>query len=118
MTERYDGETAAHYAAYRPPLHERILEGLVESDEEFSSGLDLGCGTGCSSVALRKYCERVCGVEVSREMLELARAHEGITYHVGSAGDLERLPGNPFDVVSFAGSMFYTKSPALRKSLQ
>jgi len=49
MAERYDDTSAGHDAAYRPPLHRLILECLIREEESFRVGLDIGCGTGCST---------------------------------------------------------------------
>jgi hypothetical protein len=46
FTKQYDSAVAAHYAAFRPPLHRPILERLIRPGETFSVGLDVGCGSG------------------------------------------------------------------------
>jgi SAM-dependent methyltransferase len=117
MAERYDDISARHYAAYRPPLHGLILKRLVPAERSFRVGLDIGCGTGCSAIALARHCDRVIGLEPSQEMLARARSHPGVTYLHGSAFKLPRLPLGPVDVVSFAGSLFYTKTDVLRHDL-
>lgn len=117
MTERYDSVTAKHYAAYRPPLHRLILERVIGSSESFASGLDFGCGTGYSAVALAKYSDHVCGVDLNQEMLSLAEPHPKITYTLGTVGSFGDFPDRPYDIVTFAGSLFYTKSEELRTAL-
>lgn len=117
MGERYDTTAAGHYAAYRPPLHPVILERLVGSSEAFGSGLDVGCGTGISSVALARHCRSVTGIDPSTPMLERALAHPRVSYRTGTGSAPGHLPGSPFDVVAFAGSLSYTKSEALRRGL-
>ena len=117
MSERYDSATAKHYAAYRPPLHRLILERVIGSSESFRSGLDFGCGAGDSALALAAFCDRVCGLDVSPEMLDCAVPHPKITYTQGSAESLGGLPNRPFDIVTFAGSLYYAKSDVLRRAL-
>ena len=117
MTERYDSSAARHYAAYRPPLHGLILERLLQAGERFPAGLDVGCGTGYSAVALCRYCDRVIGIDASKAMLDAAQAHPKVTYLPGSLDAPSGLPLPPCDIVSFAGSLFYMKSPALRAAL-
>ena len=117
MNERYDSTAARHYAAYRPPLHRLILERAIRPNESYQVGLDVGCGTGYSAVALTKYCDRVFGLDSSRSMLDAAQRHPRITYVHGSGDALSQLPVQVFDVVTFAGSMFYAKTDALRKEL-
>lgn len=117
MTERYDRAAASHYAAFRPPLHGLILERMVRPGERFRVGLDAGCGTGCSAIALTRCCDRVLGIEPSRSMLEAARSHPGVTYFHGRADALSQLPFQEFDVVTFAGSMSYARTEQLRREL-
>ena len=106
MSARYDDVAAAHYAAYRPPLHDLILRRALGADASFPTGVDVGCGTGRSTVALAARCGRVYGVDPSPAMLAAATAHEGVTYLAGRA---ERLPlaDGLADVVTFAGSLSY-----------
>ena len=117
MTERYDTETAKHYAAYRPPLHRLILERAIQSTKSYQSGLDVGCGTGISAEALAEVCDQVCGIDASQQMLDLAKPHPKVTYVLNAARSFEGLPGAPFEIVTFAGSLFYTKSGELRTVL-
>ncbi len=116
-SERYDDISAKHYAAFRPPLHSLILNRLLGSDETFEMGLDIGCGTGYSALALTKYCERVIGLDSSPSMLADAKSHNQITYVCGQGDDFQQLPAQRFDVVTFAGSLYYTKTERLRKEL-
>ena len=118
MSERYDATAAAHYAAFRPPLHAPILARLIRPGESFRDALDVGCGTGRSTVALVPYCERIVGLDASREMLTLAPPHPKVTYvHAWLDAD-PALPVDRFDLVTFAGSLFYAKSPALSRALE
>ncbi len=117
MPERYDTITARHYAAYRPPLHEAILERLADPSERFASGLDFGCGAGQSTIALAQYCDRICGVDLNTTMLDQAKPHPNVTYKRATVETLDQCPGQPYDVVTFAGSLFYAKSDELRTAL-
>lgn len=108
----YDSITALHYAAYRPALHGPILAACLEEGSAFERGLDVGCGTGQSAIALAAYCERVIGVEPSAAMLGNALPHPKLTYlpHNGQDFDFE---ANTFDLIAFAGSLYYAKSQTL-----
>jgi ubiquinone/menaquinone biosynthesis C-methylase UbiE len=117
MTERYDSTAARHYAAFRPSLHRPILERLIAPGEVFPVGLDVGCGTGYSAVALAQFCDRVYGVDPSGSMLAEAQRHPKISYMQGSGESLDRLPVRTFNVVTFAGSLFYAKTYNLRRQL-
>lgn len=117
MTDRYDSTAARHYAAFRPPLHRLILERVFRPNESFQVGLDVGCGTGYSALALTRYCDRVFGLDPSRAMLGLAQTHPKIIYAQGSGDALGQLQAQAFGVVTFAGSLFYAKTDRLRSEL-
>ena len=117
MSETYASKVAAHYAAYRPPLHAKVLGQALHGSESFGDGLDVGCGTGYSALALAKYCLRVNGIDPSPSMLSHAMANERITYLEGS-GERMPVPDSSADIVTFAGSLFYAKSQKLVAELR
>ena len=117
MSELYNQTFADHYSAYRPPLHQIILELILSGNDTFQNGLDIGCGTGYSAVALTKYCSHVYGIDPSESMLKQAALNEKITYVKGT-GDSLFLQDDTIDIVTFAGSLFYAKSPELIQELK
>ena len=117
MTHRYSDQIAKHYAAFRPELHGLILRRLIRSDEHFQIGLDIGCGTGYSAIALAQHCDRVIGLEPSQPMLDKATVHPKISYVHGSGDDLRVVTEDLLDVIAFAGSLFYTKTDRLKSEL-
>ncbi len=104
----YHSEIAVHYAAYRPPLHSDILSRVIQS-QRFTKGLDIGSGTGHSTLALANFCEETHGLEPSRDMLKLAISNVGVQYHIFDTTYIP-FPNDTFDVITFAGSLFYCKS--------
>ena len=102
----YSNDIASHYAAYRPPIHQLILNENFEGSN-FDRGLDIGCGTGISTVALSRFCTEVQGIDPSRDMLERAEETESIHYSLFD-GEKIPFPDDEFDVITFAGSLFYT----------
>ena len=73
------GRVAAGYASARPFLHPEVfaqVRTLVGLPSRLSWALDVGCGTGMSTVALLGLSEHVVGVDASVEMLSLARKAE------------------------------------------
>ena len=112
MSLEYDNITAYHYAAFRPLLHAQILREVLSSKNKVELGLDVGCGTGQSSIALTNFCKKVIGIEPSREMLDKVIVHSSVTY---AYYDCEHIAyeDNLFDVITFAGSLFYGKSQQL-----
>ncbi|MCG8651058.1 MAG: class I SAM-dependent methyltransferase [Pirellulales bacterium] len=116
MAEQYDETVAAHYAAYRPPLHQCILERALIDVGNRSDAVDVGCGTGVSSVALARFCEHVYAIDPSPAMLKAATPHDSITYLRG-AGDNLPLPDDSIELATFAGSLFYANSDATTREL-
>ncbi|MGB5647001.1 class I SAM-dependent methyltransferase [Muriicola sp.] len=112
MLKEYDQITAFHYAAYRPLLHSKILNEYFDENGKQNIGLDIGCGTGHSSVALAKYCHKVFGIDPSAEMLQKALLHPGVEY---APYDLKNLDfaNDQFGIITFAGSLYYAKSQQL-----
>jgi len=117
MTERYDEIAATHYAAYRPPLHKIILNRVLSENDLFATGVDVGCGTGYSAIALADHCTRVYGIDPSPSMLTRATPHERVVY-LGGAAEHIPLPDGSVDIVTFAGSLFYADSDESREELR
>src|SRR5512135_3338708 len=88
---------AAGYESARPYLHPELLvrvRELVHSAGRFRRALDVGCGTGLSSVALHDMADEVVGVDVSLDMLRRARRAAGVRYVAAAAEDLPLRDGS------------------------
>lgn len=75
----------------------RTLEAdLGWTAEGAGLALDVGCGAGRVTGAIADRTEEVAAVDVSRRMLDVARARAGdqpdVAWHVGEAGDLAVVP--------------------------
>ncbi|CAH0533150.1 2-methoxy-6-polyprenyl-1,4-benzoquinol methylase, mitochondrial [Vibrio stylophorae] len=112
MSEEYNDVISRHYAAYRPPLHQLILAKALASMPAVTLGLDIGCGTGVSSRALQPYYRKIIAIDPSEAMIAKAHGDSNIEYRVGCGEQID-LPEQSVDLVTFAGSLFYAKSPAL-----
>ena len=101
------GRVAAGYASARPFLHPEVfaqVRTLVGLPSRLSWALDVGCGTGMSTVALLGLSEHVVGVDASVEMLSLARKADGLHYLASSAEALPFRSGR-FDLIAACGSI-------------
>ena len=49
------------------------LKAVIGKPPKFGSVLDLGCGTGLAGAAIRPYCDRLVGMDISPAMIEQAR---------------------------------------------
>src|SRR5512135_2775248 len=117
MTERYDERAASHYAAYRPPLHRMILRRVLSESAHFRAGLDVGCGTGYSALALADACDRVYGIDPSASMLARATADQKVAY-LRATADRIPLRNASIDIITFAGSLFYADADATRAEIR
>jgi SAM-dependent methyltransferase len=95
------------YASARPFLHPEAFErvrALLGMEAPVSRALDVGCGTGMSSVALLALARAVVGVDGSLPMLRHARHARGLRYTASTA---EELPfrSRAFDLVTACGSI-------------
>lgn len=114
--DEYDKITAYHYSAYRPPLHTLILRNYLRK-RRFKNGLDIGCGTGLSSVALKHFCKTTVGIDPSTSMLSKTIPTTGISYEHFDGEHLNFNPGI-FDIITLAGSWWYGKSQILLDEIQ
>ncbi len=112
----YSEQIAYHYATYRPPLHQLILDEAL-SNRQFTTGLDIGCGTGYSAIALLSHCQQVQAVDNSQPMLDRAVQDPCITYHLGRAEELP-VADRSVDVVTFAGVLSYLNAPTVTAELK
>jgi SAM-dependent methyltransferase len=95
---------AERYARGRLYFHPLIVERVkrfLSITEPLSSALDVGCGTGLSSNALREIALSVTAVDASAEMVALAPRVKGIRFVVARAEDLPFGEGE-FDLVTLS----------------
>jgi SAM-dependent methyltransferase len=86
-------EAAARYATARPYFHAEAAERVrsFAGVERFALAMDVGCGSGQSSVALAAVAEQVIAIDASAEMLRHATLLPNISYHVGFAEQLDAV---------------------------
>lgn len=97
-------DTPSDYHDYRPYYHETPFALLSKhaQGEKFKYGLDVACGTGHSSEALLKVCERITGLDASIPMIEEARLrYPGMDFREGQAETLN-FPARTFDLVNIS----------------
>jgi SAM-dependent methyltransferase len=104
---------AGGYASARPYLHPEVfarVREVVEPTGRFRRALDVGCGTGLSSLALLDLAEEVVGIDAALDMLRHARRADGIRYVASGAEALPFREGR-FDLVLACGSMDWVDRP-------
>lgn len=103
-----DTERAKRYALARPSFHSQAIASYLNSEPRiaFEHILDVGCGTGQSSIALTKWGKRVDAVDSSKAMLEFAKKEKNLTYHLSKAEKLP-FPNKTFDLIFAASSLHW-----------
>lgn len=97
----YNDNLAYHYKSFRPPLHQILLKRSLK-DQKFESALDIGCGTGNSTLELVKYCESVTGYDPNTAMIQRCEHNP----KVGFTEKLSDLKEN-YNLLVFFGSLHY-----------
>jgi ubiquinone/menaquinone biosynthesis C-methylase UbiE len=102
---------AVRYASARPDLHHHVTPILRKRVPPSRRALDLGCGTGLSTAALRGFANTVVGVDVSGDMLATRTDHTAL--YVRAAA--ERLPfgDGSFDLVTIASAIHWFDPEAI-----
>jgi ubiquinone/menaquinone biosynthesis C-methylase UbiE len=83
---------AKRYVQSRPYFHPIVIQHIKDTlglDRLFHRALDVGCGTGQSSVALTEIAHHVVGTDISPAMLAEAQPKDRVCYATAAA---ERLP--------------------------
>jgi len=98
---------AVGYGSARPFLHREVFARVrdrIGATSPLRRALDVGCGTGMSSIALGDLAQEVVGVDASVDMLRHARQGSGLRYAAALAEALPFRDGS-FDLVAACGSI-------------
>lgn len=107
----FDSKRIALGYAKRPWLHKSVIEQLLrdcslDSSYKFKNGLDVGCGAGLSTKALRLVCDKVTGTDIADSMVEVCRDLYGkdtsYSFYVAKAEETI-VPDTKYDIVTAAG---------------
>lgn len=98
-------DIADGYAKHRPPVHAEILRRAIVAP--VGCALDVGCGSGISTLALKEFAQERIGIEPAAAMVDAARAVDpGARFLVGPAESIP-LPDASLDLITAAGSLNY-----------
>ncbi len=120
VTNPFVGSAVAErYADARPFLHGTAVDMLPRDRSPFRSAIDVACGTGLSTRALRAVSDHVVGVDASAEMVRQASTQAG-HFVIGVA---EELPfrDRSFELATVASAIHWFPPAAtdeLRRVLQ
>ena len=123
---------AAHaqlYLKYRPVYPPSVYTTILDYLDGGAAGqrdaprpprpklaVDVGCGSGQSTLALAALCESVVGVDVSEAQLEEARqasvGRANVSYRAAEGHDLAFAPDGGVDLVTVAQAGIFPHPPA------
>ena len=107
----FDSRRIAEGYAKRPWLHKSVMDALMKDMKlpggfKFKNGLDVGCGAGLSTKALRLVCDKVTGTDIAESMVEVCRDIYGsdaaYSFYAAKAEETA-LPSDKYDIVTAAG---------------
>jgi SAM-dependent methyltransferase len=99
---------AERYAKGRPYFHPHVvnrIKAYLSLAEPAARALDVGCGTGLSTISLKAIARHIIGIDNAAEMIALAPLDSQIEYFVASAEHLPAVP-NTFDLITLS-SVFH-----------
>jgi SAM-dependent methyltransferase len=101
-------KVAARYTQVRPFFQDEVAERLLRFSGavRFQRALDVGCGSGQSSIALAAIADQVIAMDASQGMLDHALPHPNIRYQLGVAEQLNFAP-EEFDLVSVGSALHW-----------
>ncbi|CAL1273059.1 unnamed protein product [Larinioides sclopetarius] len=117
------------YAKYRPSPPKSLIKSIIEylklkRDPPFKKAIDVGCGSGQSTVVLSPYFETVIGLDISEAQIECAKkfnSSRNIEYKVTTKGNLP-IASSSADLVTFSQSLHWFKGeeiyPEIERILQ
>ncbi len=106
----FSPESAAErYVIGRPYFHPAAIQRIkkvLSLSEPVTRALDVGCGTGLSTIALKEIAEQIVGVDASRAMIARAPKDSRIEYCVAAA---EKLPFSEceFDLTTLSSALHW-----------
>ncbi len=105
----FDSKRIAEGYAKRPWLHKEVMEQIKKdcNIECLENGLDVGCGAGLSTKALRLLCNHVTGTDISPQMIAVCESiykDSSYTFYVSKAEE-NKMPAQPYDIITAAGVM-------------
>lgn len=104
----FDSKRIAEGYLKRPWLHRYVMERIKNDcgvSTKFKNGLDVGCGAGLSTKALKLLCDRVTGTDISEAMIQICKdTYLNACYDFyAAAAEETRIPEELYDIVTAAG---------------
>lgn len=101
----FDSKLAAQlYSSGRPHMHSKsiqLIKEFLSLNKPEVRALDVGCGTGLSTIALEPIAREIVGVDISPQMIKLAPTSERIRY-VATSADALPFREDYFDILTLS----------------
>jgi ubiquinone/menaquinone biosynthesis C-methylase UbiE len=113
MINYFDSQSAAErYASGRPFFHPQVIQRIkthLRLKSSVEHAIDVGCGTGLSTIALLDIANKITGTDISAEMLAVAPPNPRITYLVAPAEELP-FPAGSTDLITVSSALHWINS--------
>lgn len=118
----FDHKRIAKGYANRPWLHKSVIEQIkadYAGKQKFENGLDVGCGAGLSTKALKLICEKVTGTDIAESMIQACKEiYQDKDYcFYTAAAEVTKCPVTPYDIVTAAGVINWVDKERFLKSM-
>src|SRR5689334_8589431 len=98
---------ARGYATSRPPVHARVIERAAQTmtrGQAAGRALDVGCGSGVSTAALRQYAHACVAIDPAESMLRWGRITAPWAAFVAGAAEAIPVCNGSVECITAAGS--------------
>lgn len=118
----FDHKRIAEGYANRPWLHQAVISRLkadCRTEQNFKNGLDVGCGAGLSTKALKLICDKVTGTDISDAMIQVCNElyrDSDYSFYMESAENT-KIPAEPYDIVTAAGVINWVDKDLFLKNM-
>lgn len=104
---------AERFALGRPYFHPLVtdhIRAFLSLEGRLARGIDVGCGTGLSAMALTDLAKEVVGIDKSAEMIGQAMRVPSIEYRVGPAEEMP-VEDSDFDLMTLSSVFHWLDRP-------
>lgn len=107
------------YAKGRPYVHDQVVQkarAFLNLKKPVPRALDIGCGTGLSTIALKDIAQRIVALDISYNMVAVA-PRKGRTSYIAAAAENIPLAAASFDLVTVSSAFHWFDKERFRKEL-
>lgn len=119
-TDYFSAKNAAEiYAKGRPYVHDQIIQLMrvfMNLEKPAVRALDVACGTGLSTVALKEIVNSIIALDISYDMVAIAPQNRNI-YYINAAAENLPLTVTSFDLVTVSSAFHWFNKKQFIKEL-